>query len=186
MPIDDLGLSPQCRDRLDIALHPDMELQAPVRDQIWRRALMKLVRFSAWSLGAVYTSGAQAMLVRPSGEFVMVRPTYRDGWGLVGGFMRPHEQPAQTMLRELKEEVGIDLAALPPLVASYVQHRRRHIEYLYVIPIDDEVVDNATRLELSDVRWCTQNALPPLQREAHAALSVLLELRACSASSTAT
>nr|MBA3770330.1 NUDIX domain-containing protein [Blastocatellia bacterium] len=50
------------------------------------------------------------------------------GWGLPGGFMEPFEQPEKSIRRELKEEVGLELAKVRLVI---VRNFRRHIEVIY-------------------------------------------------------
>lgn len=159
------------------AVPADLKIPDAERDGPAKRALMALVRFRAWILGGVYTAGALALVLRDDGEFALVRPFYRTGWGLVGGFMTPHEQPDEAILRELREEIGIVRDTAPPMVATYAQPRRRHIEFLYIIRLDPaEVVENTTSWELSGLKWCRANDVPALQPEAANALTILRSL----------
>ena len=41
-------------------------------------------------------------------QVLLVKPTYRDGWEIPGGYVEPGESPRQACLREVKEELGID------------------------------------------------------------------------------
>ena len=47
----------------------------------------------------------------PSGRLLIVKPTYKSGWSMVGGNVDDHESPLGAMVRETKEEIG--LALLP-------------------------------------------------------------------------
>src|SRR4051794_36106255 len=120
-----------------------------------------MVRFRAWLLGSVYTSGAAAIVVREDGRVLLVKPTYRLGWGLAGGFLRRGEQPMDAVRRELTEEVGLALVPLEP-VESYVQLGRRHIDHLFVaaVPVDQEA-STQRRFEIRDTGWFELDALPP-------------------------
>jgi 8-oxo-dGTP diphosphatase len=39
----------------------------------------------------------------PGGRILLVRPTYKDGWDIPGGYVEPGESPAEACRRELKE-----------------------------------------------------------------------------------
>jgi ADP-ribose pyrophosphatase YjhB (NUDIX family) len=146
------------------------------RDRRWHRALIFLVRFRAWLMWSVYTSGSLALVVRDDGRFLLVKPHYRGAWGFVGGYLKPGEQPIEAMRRELAEEVGMTAEVVGPL-ASYVQPRRRHIDHLFVVRAGaaDTIIDRR-RLELSDAAWFPPDELPELQLEAHVAFTRLADL----------
>lgn len=145
-------------------------LVEPVADRLWHQILMRLARFRAWLLGGVYTAGALAVVLRDDGHVLLVKPRYRRGWGLPGGFMKYGEQAPDALQRELKEETGI---AVEPgrLHDVYVQRRRRHIDHLYLVRVGPEQQPRrSARLEIAAIAWHPLELLPPLQREAHEAL----------------
>jgi ADP-ribose pyrophosphatase YjhB (NUDIX family) len=132
---------------------------------------MVLVRFWAWLKGSVYTAGAMAVITRGDGSLLLVKPWYRRGWGLPGGFMQPGEQCADALRRELREETGL---SVDPDRAHdvYVQNRRRHIDHVFVLEVNTDVKLSPTkRGEIARIGWHLPGALPPLQREAHEALT---------------
>lgn len=47
------------------------------------------------------------------GKILLVRTSYRHGYSLPGGFVRPGEPSEQAARRELQEEVGVDLSSHP-------------------------------------------------------------------------
>jgi 8-oxo-dGTP pyrophosphatase MutT (NUDIX family) len=141
-------------------------------DRLWHRALIVAVRLRAWIMWSVYTSGALAVVHRDDGRLLLVKPRYRSGWGFVGGYLKPGEQPADAMRRELAEEVGVRDAEIGAPVGSYVQHRRRHIDHLFVVFLSDAALV-PRRIELADAQWFAPAELPELQPEARQALNEL-------------
>lgn len=54
---------------------------------------------------------AGALFFDTEGRILCVRPTYKPGWDLPGGYLRPDETPTEAAAREVAEELGIK----PPL-----------------------------------------------------------------------
>jgi 8-oxo-dGTP diphosphatase len=131
---------------------------------------MVMVRFRAWLLGGVYTAGSLAVVTSNQGRLLLVKPWYRQGWGLPGGMMKRGEQSEDAMRREMFEETGISVDP-GDFCDAYVQQGRRHIDHLFVIRLDDEPAPQWSRRgEIADTAWFRLDDLPPLQREAHEAL----------------
>jgi 8-oxo-dGTP pyrophosphatase MutT (NUDIX family) len=66
-------------------------------------------------------TGAGAILHDGSGRILLVRPSYRqDTWEIPGGGMEAGEYPWQTARREIKEELGLDLAPGRLLAVDWV------------------------------------------------------------------
>jgi ADP-ribose pyrophosphatase YjhB (NUDIX family) len=146
-----------------------------VPDTQWQRLLLLAVQFRAWLMGGVFTAGALCLVFRDNGDILLVRPRYREGWGLPGGFMKHREQAESAIVRELQEEVGMIGAVVKP-VAAYVQEHHRHIDHLFVAYVHDHQMPRPkSSLEIAETKWFPIDALPPLQPEADAALAVWAE-----------
>lgn len=65
-----------------------------------------------WALRRAELRGAKALLVRDSREVLLVRHTYGDrgAWNLPGGLLRRAEDPRMGAVREVREELGLELA----------------------------------------------------------------------------
>jgi 8-oxo-dGTP diphosphatase len=73
-------------------------------------ALPKPMRqFLIRTLRPSWTAGAVAIIERDDGRWLFVRPVYRKGWTLPGGLVDRGEQPARTVVREMGEELGIEV-----------------------------------------------------------------------------
>ena len=57
-----------------------------------------------------------------AGRVLLVEPTYKDYWDIPGGYVETGETPAQAAVREVREELGIEAAAGPLLVADWAPH----------------------------------------------------------------
>src|SRR5437763_7090003 len=74
------------------------------------RYLPAPVRRAAVHAGAPsYTVGAVAVMRRPDGCLLLVDQRHSDGWALPGGLLRRGESAAAALVREVREEAGIDL-----------------------------------------------------------------------------
>lgn len=65
--------------------------------------------------------GAAALVEAEAGRVIVVRHSYMPGWHLPGGGVEAGEPPAQAVLRELKEEIGLQTSAPPALVALFTR-----------------------------------------------------------------
>lgn len=60
-------------------------------------------------------------LVEQGGKFVLVRHSYKSGWMLPGGAVGRGEPPADAILRELQEEIGLTRSAPPQLIGVFTR-----------------------------------------------------------------
>jgi 8-oxo-dGTP diphosphatase len=60
-----------------------------------------------------------ALYLNHRGELLIVAPTYRKGWLIPGGVIERNESPYQACLREVKEELGLELPVHRLLCAEY-------------------------------------------------------------------
>ncbi|MFJ2278623.1 NUDIX domain-containing protein [Streptomyces sp. NPDC087866] len=62
------------------------------------------------------TVAAGVLLFDEHDRFLLVDPTYKPGWEFPGGVVEAGEAPAQAGIREVAEEIGIQLARVPKLL----------------------------------------------------------------------
>ena len=53
--------------------------------------------------------GVMVVCRDPEGRVLIVKPSYKPGWNLVGGFVDTGESPFSAALREMHEEIGLKL-----------------------------------------------------------------------------
>lgn len=62
------------------------------------------------------TVAAGVLLFDEQDRFLLVDPTYKPGWEFPGGVVEPGEPPARAGMREVAEEIGLALGAVPRLL----------------------------------------------------------------------
>lgn len=55
----------------------------------------------------LWLPGVTAVVINAAGHLLLVRRSERDQWALVRGVLGPGEQPADGILREIREETGV-------------------------------------------------------------------------------
>lgn len=63
---------------------------------------------------------AQALIVDERGRPLVCELVYKKFWDLPGGVVDPHESPAHAVVRELKEELGVDATITGLRVTSWL------------------------------------------------------------------
>lgn len=54
------------------------------------------------------------------GRVLIVKPSYKDGWDIPGGYVEPSESPRAACIREIKEETGLEVSvSTTPLVIDW-------------------------------------------------------------------
>jgi len=53
--------------------------------------------------------GVGALFLNVNNELLIVKPSYKDHWSVPGGVIDENESPKNACLREVKEEIGLDI-----------------------------------------------------------------------------
>ena len=133
-----------------------------------RRTLVRL-----WAPS--YTVGAICVVHDDRDRVLLVRHVYRRHWGAPGGLLDRGELPAAAAVREVGEEVGLEVV-LEGEPRTVVWPNYQRIDFVFrCSPADgvDPESARATSSEIVDVRWFPLADLPTLQRDTVAALEVL-------------
>lgn len=84
---------------------------------------------------------AGAVFFNAAGEVLLVKPTYRDHWSIPGGVIEDEESPRQGCIREVREELGLDVPITQLLVLDYTSLAtgpRESLQFLFYGGILDE------------------------------------------------
>ncbi len=109
-------------------------------------------RFSIGVVGVVFNAAGEVLLV----EHVFHPYT---PWGLPGGWVERGEQPDETLVRELHEELQLN-AVVTRIVAMERPHTT-HLDLAYLCRANGDV--GALSGELLDYRWCDPDQLPAIR-----------------------
>ena len=116
--------------------------------------------------------GALCMVERADGALLLVRQSYRRGWGLPGGLLKRNEEPADAAAREAQEEVGLDLV-LDDAPTVVVDPRSRRVDIVYRARPIGEQEPSPRSQEIVETRWFSTDDLPRLQGEAARAIMAM-------------
>ena len=75
---------------------------------------------------------AGALIRDATSRVLLVRPTYKDGWDIPGGYVEPGESPAVACVRELLEEIGLARPIGQLLVIDWAPHPEEGDKLLFV------------------------------------------------------
>ena len=67
-----------------------------------------------------FTASGAALLTDEAGAVLLVKPWYRDEWGLPGGVAEAAESPRQCAEREALEEIGVAVTATALLAVQWL------------------------------------------------------------------
>ncbi len=68
---------------------------------------------------------AATALFKKADKYLLVKPTYKDGWELPGGIIEANESPCQAVIREVREELGIDIPTPKLIYVDYSQANKK-------------------------------------------------------------
>jgi 8-oxo-dGTP diphosphatase len=120
--------------------------------RVLRRMTMRLTH-------ARFTVTAAAIVVDTQGRVLLLKHRFRPGtgWGIPGGFIEAGEQPAEGVRRELREEVGLELAAVE-VVTTRTFKKPRQIEIVFRCHPKGDALPQS--IEIRRASWFTLDSLP--------------------------
>jgi len=126
---------------------------------LWRAMPRSLRRLSVHALATHFTVTAGVLVLDGSGRILLLKHRFRpgSGWGLPGGFIAPGEQPEATIRRELREEVGLELAEVD-LAFVRTLTTVNQIEIFYRCRTQGEA--HPQSLEVEHAEWFAPDELP--------------------------
>ena len=135
-----------------------------------QRQIANLVQRAPWLVYAArrvwrfrqtkFTAGAVGVVFNPAGEILLVEHVFHPNypWGLPGGWVDYNENPAQTVQRELREELELTVQVGPLLLFEVAFGS--HFDLAYLCETTDQV--GQLSRELLNYRWTAPGDLPQL------------------------
>jgi 8-oxo-dGTP diphosphatase len=91
---------------------------------------------------------AGALISDEAGRIMLVRPTYKKGWDIPGGYVEAGETPREACIREVREELSIDIELGTLLVADWAPHPAEGDKLLLVFDGGILRAEDATAIRL--------------------------------------
>lgn len=79
---------------------------------------------------------AGALIRNDAGEILLVKPTYKEGWEIPGGYVEPGESPKAACEREIREELGLDLEVGQLAVVDWAPSEAEGDKILFIFVCD--------------------------------------------------
>lgn len=106
----------------------------------------------------VFTVGAFAIILNDEGQVLLSHRRDMDAWNLPGGGLEPGELPNECVIREVREETGLEVS-VERLVGVYAKPGRSELVFAFTCKITGGAL--ATTSESDSNRYFALDALPP-------------------------
>jgi ADP-ribose pyrophosphatase YjhB (NUDIX family) len=112
--------------------------------------------------GVIFTDDA--------GRVLLVKPTYKSGWDIPGGYVEPGESPRAAAEREVAEELSMQIVVGRLMVVDWAPHQDEGDKLLFVFDggkLANSVPDQAAvqESEIADLRFASRADLADLLPE---------------------
>ena len=106
-----------------------------------------------------FTVTAGAIIFNNKGEVLLLKHRFRagSGWGLPGGFLEKGEQPIEALRRELREEIGLEVADAEVFAARSFR-KPMQVEVLFRCSANALV--KPRNMEVERAEWFAIDSLP--------------------------
>ncbi len=122
-----------------------------------------------------FTAGVVGVVLNDMGQVLLVEHVFHphNPWGLPGGWVDRHENPAETILRELREELELAVDVGPLLLAEVAFGN--HLDFAYLCHLTGSIGKLSS--ELLDYRWIDPMDLPRLHTFHYKAIQQALAIQ---------
>lgn len=130
----------------------------------WRRVVEPFSRplFFAWSrMTRGKTLGVRGIVLDDGGRVLLVEHTYLKGWHLPGGGVDAGETTEGAVVRELREEAGVEAIGRPTLLSIHSSERLFRGDHVLVYRVDRwRKVPSSSHGEILHAEFFAPDALP--------------------------
>ena len=126
---------------------------------LWRRAPKWTRRLSVLLTESRFTVTVGAVVIDSRHRVLLLRHRFRPGggWGIPGGFMRPREQPEEALLRELREEVGLEIEVAS---VAFIRALQKYRQVEIIFQCAPKGIPTPQGFEINRAEWFELNSLP--------------------------
>lgn len=127
---------------------------------LWRFAPKSLRRWGVWLVEPRFTVTAGAVVVDAEGRVLLLEHRFRvgSGWGIPGGFIEKGEQPEEALRRELREEVGLEIAEAE---LAFVRTLKRPVQIEIIFRCRARGSIGHKNVEIKSAGWFARDQFPP-------------------------
>ena len=104
--------------------------------------------------------GVSAIAPNDHGHILLVWQRYTPGWHLPGGGVDRGEPPAEAIIRELQEEVGLQTSASPELLGLYTRAVGLATNVVALYRVTDAQITFQPNAEIAEILWADPEAPP--------------------------
>lgn len=131
----------------------------------WIRPFEPYIRpaWQAWSrLSRSLSLGVRGLVFDAEGRVLLVEHTYIPGWYLPGGGVERGETAEQAVIRELREEGGVEAIGRPRLRSVHDNREQFSGDHVLLFQIETwRPCDPTAHAEILNRGWFAPDALPP-------------------------
>jgi 8-oxo-dGTP pyrophosphatase MutT (NUDIX family) len=122
-----------------------------------------------------YSVGVIGVVLNERSEVLLVEHVFhpRRPWGLPGGWIGFNEDPTNAIIREMREELHLDVVVESLLLMKRTQYNHLDIAFLC---ITEGQIGNVS-YELLGFQWVSQHNLPPLHHFHYEAIRAAFALQ---------
>lgn len=118
------------------------------------------IRSLYWRIFQPSTFGVKAAVFNRSGDILLVRLSYHDGWYLPGGGIGRRETEQGALARELREEVGVRNFDKLEIFARYLNKKEGKKDHVVVFKLVTDETPKPSMGEVVDARFFPQDRAP--------------------------